>query len=164
MREPLTRRWLVATCLLVIAGLMGAAPEPDRLSSVVPGTVLGDAPVTVDLLPQPAAQAGPGAIIALAVDGIAGTVQQPVRIAVFINRPDAGPATAPDGPDCVGFIQLLPLRGTIRGLSHAFELSPAGGFDLAGPIRVTLVPVIGTAETPHGVSLHIGAIYLRRER
>ena len=155
---------MVAVCLPIMAGLMGAAPVPDRLSSVATGTALGNAPVTVDLLPLAAVQAAPGAIIALAVDDIAGTVQQPIRIAVFVNRPDAGPATATDGPDCVGFIQLLPLRGTIRGLRHAFELPPAGGFDLAGPIRVTLVPVIGTAETPRGVSLHIGAIYLRRER
>lgn len=164
MRDRLTRRRVVAVCLPIMAGLMGAAPVPDRLSSVATGTALGNAPVTVDLLPLAAVQAAPGAIIALAVDDIAGTVQQPIRIAVFVNRPDAGPATATDGPDCVGFIQLLPLRGTIRGLSHAFELPPAGGFDLAGPIRVTLVPVIGTAETPRGVSLHIGAIYLRRER
>jgi hypothetical protein len=158
---------LSAALMLAGAWLMGAAPVPGSLTNMVRDMQLGAAPLTVDLLPQAefasALRAGGDAPIALAVEGIEGAVVQPVRINVFINRPDAGPATSSEDPSCIGFIQLLPTRGTVRAVSHAFELPGARSLDLTKPIRVTLVPVIGTSEAPRDVSLRVGRIYLRRE-
>ena len=100
----------------------------------------------------------------LAIEGIEGLAAQPVRINVFLNKPDADNRSSTEDPSCLGFIQLLPARGTVRPMGHAFDLSQVRYLDPAKPIRVTLVPVVGTDSKPSDLSLHIGRIYLRRER
>ena len=99
----------------------------------------------------------------LAIEGIEGNVTQPIRINVFLNDPGAERHSSTDDARCVGSIQVLPVHGTLRPASYAFDLSQVPDLDPRRPIRVTLVPVIGTNSAPRDVSLRVGRIYLRRD-
>jgi hypothetical protein len=137
------------------------------LTSVAADVQLGSAPFTVDLVPEPAlataAHAGGNVLLVLVVEGLAGTTVQPVRVNVFLGKPDADRHTPTDDPGFVGFIQLLPVRGTVGPVGHAFQLTDLHRRQLNRPIRISLVPVVGDNGVPSDVFLRISRIYLRRE-
>ncbi len=132
------------------------------------GTRLGAQPLTVRLPPRPgaaAAFAGDHPLV-LAVEGLEGRVSQPVRINVFVNKPDADRATPISDPHFVGTIALLPRNGALKRTGTIFDVADKAGLDLSEPLRVTLVPVLGTAEAtrpPRDFSLRVGKIELRNE-
>jgi hypothetical protein len=140
----------------------------EQLSSIVTDVRLGSTPLTVDLVPErsleTALRAGGNVLIVLAVEGLEGTTVQPVRINVFLDKPDADSRTATDAPNGVGFIQLVPVRGIVRRVGHAFDLPQIRDLELNKPIRITLVPVVGVDGVPSDTSLRIARIYLRQLR
>jgi hypothetical protein len=146
---------------------MGAGPAARSLSSTITQARLGTEPLTVNLEPlpalAPALRTKDDNPTVLAIEGIEGNVTQPIRINIFLNEPGAGRHNATDDPRCVGFIQVLPVRGKLRPTSEAFDLSQIPDFDPKKPIQVTLVPVVGTDGAPRDVSLSVGRIYLRRD-
>ncbi len=155
------------------AGLAGApavAQEPAvPLTNTVTGVALRSEPVTVTLSPSPglksaleAARRGSGTM-ALAVEGVKGTLTQPVRINVFVNKPDANRATPLEDPHFLGYIHVPPTRGRVENAGRLFDLSSVEVVDPAAPVRVTLVPVVGSNSTPRDAALQISRIYLRRE-
>jgi hypothetical protein len=166
------RRRLLARIGLAIGlaglGAIAVANGQERLTSVASGVALGSAPVTVALDPQPrladALRADDDAPIVLAIEGIEGTAAQPVRINVFLNKPDADRAVSSEDASAVGFIQLLPVRGAVRRIGHAFEIPRSLRLQPSSRLQVTLVPVIGVGEAPEGVALRIERIYLRLAR
>jgi hypothetical protein len=144
---------------------MAQADEP--LTSVASDVLLGTAPVSVTLLPHEALASAlreaDQTPVVLAVNGIAGTAAQPIRINVFLDKPGADNRTSPDDPSFLGFIQLLPNQTTVRRTGYNFDLSGRGNLDAAKPIPVTLVPVVGDNSVPTQVSLRIGRIYIKRQ-
>lgn len=172
---------LRAVCFLLVAGPLGAlggaflAGRADEMQAVTTaaGLVLGDTPETASLTPlpgfAPALRAGQsqGAPVVLAIEGITGEPAQPVRIHVFVGKPDATPKTSTDDPHFVGYIAVIPKYavGHAQGIdvSRAFDISHLGISPTAQSITVTLVPVAGVAEAPRGLSLRVRKIYFRRD-
>jgi hypothetical protein len=153
--------------------LAGPAPSravsaQDILTSVALDVRVSGAPVQVDLAPVPALRGAldgvDGPPIALAIEGLEGTTVQPVRLNVFLNKTDADTHTSTEDMSCVGFIQIIPVRGIVRRVGHAIEVSRSGGLQPNGPIRITIVPVVGTDSVPTNLSLRIGRIYLEQVR
>ena len=127
-------------------------------------------PVTVTLSPQAAlkpalqtARQGDGPIT-LAVEGIEGTLTQPIRINVFVNKPDANSGTTVEDLHFLGYISISPRPGGLKGAGRAFDLSAMEALDPAAPIEVTLVPVAGINGMPRDAALQVGRIYIRREK
>ena len=135
-----------------------------ELSSIASNAELGSNPLVVDLLPTPPLDAllrAPSSEpIVLAVEGVEGTTPLPVRINLFLDKPDADSRTSTDDPSFIGFLQLLPVRGTVRRIGHVFDIPPTLRLARNGPIKITLVPVVGTDSVPNDVSLHIARIFL----
>lgn len=166
-------------CIAVLIALLAGADmpgnsslaqSPSALTKPATGVALGTQPLTVALQPQPAMQpafadARRGSnVVALAVEGLEGTVTQPVRINVFIGKPDANRNTSVDDPHFVGTIALLPRNGRLKPTGRIFDLSHATGLDTAAPLQVTLVPVVGTDDAPQAprdATLRVGKIYIR---
>lgn len=139
------------------------------LTNIVAGVVLKSEPVTITLTPRPefrstldAARSGTG-VVTLAVEGIEGTSTQPIRMNVFLDKPEATRWTPIDDPHFLGYVYLIPLRGQVRRTGRAFELSNAKVFDTTTGLRVTLVLVTGANMPPANTSLIIGEIYVREE-
>lgn len=144
------------------------------LTTTVTGLSLGSSPATVTLTPLPgfgpalrAAQirATP---VTLAIEGITGQPVRPLRINVFVGKPDATPKTSTNDPHFAGYIAIAPKYG--GGQTQGIDVS--SGFDVSNldlasesqGLQVTLVPVAGIAGAPRGLSLRIRQIYLRRDR
>jgi hypothetical protein len=156
------------------AGLAGgcsvlAEQRPVILSNAVRGLVLISEPVTVTLTPGPGfvaaldtARQGRGAV-ALAMEGLEGRATQPIRISVFVDKPDATRATPIEDPHHLGYLFLIPVRGVVRRTGRAFDLTSVDIADAAAPLRVTLVPVVGVDAAPRDASLTVEEIYIRRE-
>lgn len=164
--ERIFRGRLGALLLLVVLSLIGLAKAQAALTSIATGVQIGADARVVVLSPEPALASalGQGGLpIVLAVEGVEGAAVQPIRINIFLNKPDADNHTSTDSPSCLGFIQLLPTQGVVRRVNYAFDLSQTGNLDPAKPISITLVPVIGTDSRPRDVSLRIGRLYIRQE-
>ncbi|HEX3494279.1 MAG TPA: hypothetical protein VHT48_02725 [Methylocella sp.] len=178
--------WLGASCLLfqgAVFGILGmglwggsarAQGQTLALTTTVAGLSLGNAPATVALTPLPelapalrAAQNGAAPVI-LAIEGVSGQPVHPLRINVFVGKPDATPKTSTNDPHFVGYIAIDPKYG--GGQRQRIEVSrdfDVSNLDLSSESRglqVTLVPVAGIAEAPRGLSLRVRKIYLRRDR
>jgi hypothetical protein len=158
------------TAWLALTGTRSVAEEPPvPLTSMVSQVALGSQPVTVMLSPSPelksafnAAKLG-RATVALAVEGVRGTLIQPVRINVFVNKPDANRTTPLEDPHFLGYVNVAPTRGRVENAGRLFDVPADAVGDLAAPPRVTLVPVVGSDSAPRDASLQIGRIYMRRE-
>jgi hypothetical protein len=159
----------VMACLALAAtpgnGQESAVPLTNTLTAVP----LRSQPVTVTLSPSPdlksaldAAERG-RASVALAVEGVSGTLTQPVRINVFVNKPDANRTTPLEDPHFLGYIHVPPRRGRVENAGRLFDVPADAVAGLAAPLRVTLVPVVGSDSAPRDASLQIGRIYVRRE-
>ncbi len=166
-----------AACLSVlVAALLNGPYRTDAqtlaLTTAATGLTLGSVPATITLTPLPefaaalrAAQNGAAPVI-LTIEGIIGKPAQPLRINVFVGRPDATPKTSTNDPHFVGYIAIAPKYGAepARGIeiSRGFDVS---NLDISGDdegLRVTLVPVAGLAEAPRDLSLQIRRIYFHR--
>lgn len=171
------RRLKHALRTLVLASAAGLAcgcpvlaqQRPTILSNPVRELVVTSEPLTVTLAPAPdfaaaldAARQGRGAV-ALAVEGIEGRATQPIRLNVFVDKPDATRGTSIEDPHLLGYVFIIPARGVVRRTGRAFDLSSVGLADAVAPLRVTLVPVVGTDAAPRDASLTIERIYIRRE-
>lgn len=171
------RRLKHALRTLVLASAAGLAcgcpvlaqQRPTILSNPVRELVVTSEPLTVTLAPAPdfaaaleAARQGRGAV-ALAVEGIEGRATQPIRLNVFVDKPDATRGTSIEDPHLLGSVFIIPARGVVRRTGRAFDLSSVGLADAVAPLRVTLVPVVGTDAAPRDASLTIERIYIRRE-
>jgi hypothetical protein len=104
--------------------------------------------------------------VILTIEGITGKPTHPLRINVFVGRPDATPKTSTNDPHFVGYIAIAPNYGAdpARGIdiSRGFDVS---NLEISGDdegLRVTLVPVAGLAEAPRDLSLQIRRIYFHR--
>jgi hypothetical protein len=106
-----------------------------------------------------AAEQGSGVV----VEGIEGTLTQPVRLNVFVNKPDANRTTSLEDPHFLGYIDLLPTHGRVESGGRLFDLSTVKAIDPAAPLEVTLVPVVGRNMAPSDASLRLSRIYARRE-
>jgi hypothetical protein len=168
-----------STVLLVLAAVTGwlapcgtpaiAENSTVPLTNTITEMALDSHPVTVTLSPLPelksalnAAELG-RATVALAVEAIRGTLTQPVRVNVFVNRPDADRTASLEDPRFLGYINVQPTRGRVENAGRLFEIPANAIGDLAAPVRVTLVPVVGSDEAPRDAALHVGRIYMRRE-
>lgn len=176
-----TSRWKRNCCVALLAVWAGAtslenplmAQSAPALTDARSGVALNAQPMTVSLAPRAAmrpalaaARLG-GSPVALAVEGIEGSITQPVRINIFIDKPDADRSTPTDDPHFAGTVALLPRQGKLKRTGRIFDLSRAGALTTDAPLRVTLVPVVGTDEkpqTPRDFSLRIGKIYIRHEK
>ena len=158
----------MAAMLAVVLAVSIMSPQvrAQELSSVADDLMLGRTPLVVDLVPTPALDAALRAAadtpVVLAIEGLEGTTRLPVRINVFLDEPDATSRTSVDDPSFVGFLQLLPVRGTVRRIGHVFDIPASFRPTHGGPVRVTLVPVVGTDSVPGDVSLHIARMFLRQ--
>lgn len=161
--------WFAAACVGPCLAAAGAsAQEMSSLSDTVRDVALTSGPVTIALSPSAdfarwleAARNGQGAV-ALTLADIQGTSPQPVRINVFVDKPDATRTTVDDDPHFLGFVYLIPRQGRVGRTGQAFDLTPLGTL-AAGRLTVTLVPIVGTGAAPTESSLRIGQIYIRRE-
>ena len=159
-------RCLSLALLLPLLAIMSAARAATPLTSTVTVGPIASSPVTVVLSPLPgfAALLQGGRRPILEIEGIEGSVAATsLSIALFLNRPDAGPATPTDAPDCIGVLFLLPVRGIVRPTGHALELAQMAALDPTKPVRITLVPVAGVDGKPHETAIGIKAIYLALE-
>ena len=159
----------------LVCGYLVDAMAQDRgqeratdLTDRVRQVVLTSEPVTVTLQARAefssvfeAARRGEG-VVALAVEGIAGTTSQPLRINVFVNKVDVTRATSVDDPHFLGFLYLIPRRGAVQPTGRGFDLTPVGPIDPAR-LTVTLVPIAGKSAAPADAALTVGQIYVRRE-
>jgi hypothetical protein len=158
--------------MAVVLAVLSLMSQPMRaqaeLSSVADKIELGRTPLVVDLMPTPALdaalRAAAQAPVVLAIEGLEGTTSLPVRVNLFLDKPDATSRTSIDDPGFIGFLQLLPVRGTVRRIGHVFDIPASFRLTHGGPVRVTLVPVVGTDSVPGDVSLHIARIFLRQGR
>jgi hypothetical protein len=163
-------RRALAAAIAVSFSLAAEAMQADAqgpLTSVATDVHLEGDPTSVILAPQNSLASAltdtSRAPVVLAVQRIEGTSVQPIRINVFLNMPSADSRTPCDDHNCLGFIQLLPARGTIRPTGYNFELSNVRGLDPRTAMHVTFVPVIGNESRPSQVSLRIGRVYLRQQ-
>jgi len=166
-----------AACLgVLVAALLNGPYRTDAqtlaLTTAATGLTLGRVPATVTLTPLPefapalrAAQNSAAPVI-LTIEGITGKPAHPLRINVFVGRPDATPKTSTNDPHFVGYIAIAPKYGVepARGIeiSRGFDVS---NLDISGDaegLRVTLVPVAGLAGAPRDLSLQIRRIYFHR--
>jgi hypothetical protein len=147
-----------------------AQDQPVFLTDPVSALALGSEPLTVTLSPRPelkqtlqAARQGRG-VVTLAIEGVEGTLTQPVRINVFVNKPDADRTTPVDDPHFVGYIHVAPARsGVARGVNRVLDLAPVRDLNPDAPVGVTLVPVAGINDAPRDASLQVRRIVIRRE-
>jgi hypothetical protein len=151
--------------LLSVFGLAGPA-NARELTVIATNLTLGTAPLAVKLTPEPdlasALNAGKPLPMVLAIEGIEGAAAQPVRINVFVDKPDADNLTPTTDPRCVGFIQLLPVRGEVRRTGIALEMPMIRYSDFGQSISITLVPVVGTDNrAPRDVALRVARLYIR---
>jgi hypothetical protein len=156
--------WLAPT------GTIVNGQEPSvPLTNTVTEVALKSQPVTVTLSPslqlKPALTAADlgRATVALAVEAIRGTLTQPVRVNVFVNRPDADRTTPLEDPHFLGYINVQPTRGRVENAGRLFDVPANAIGDLIGAVRVTLVPVVGLDDAPRDAALQVGRIYMRRE-
>lgn len=143
------------------------------LTTTVSSLSLGSAPATITLRPlarfAPALRAAQErtAPVALAIEGITGRPERPLRINVFVGKPDATAKTSTDDPHFAGYIAINPkyAGGKAQGIevSRALDVSSLGIPPAAEEVEVTLVPITGIDEAPQGLSLQVGRVYLRRE-
>jgi hypothetical protein len=166
-----------AACLGVLgAALLNGPYRTDAqtlaLTTAATGLTLGSVPATVTLTSLPgfapalrAAQNSAAPVI-LTIEGITGKPAHPLRINVFVGRPDATLKTSTNDPHFVGYIAIAPKYGAepARGIeiSRGFDVS---NLDISSDdegLRVTLVPVAGLAEAPRDLSLQIRRIYFHR--
>jgi hypothetical protein len=167
-----------AALVAILGGMMGnsstnAQDHPLALTNTVAGLSLGSAPSTVSLTPlpefAPALRAAQDRVtpVVLAIEGITGQPVRPLRINVFVGKPDATPKTSTDDPHFAGYIAIDPkyAGGKAQGIevSRALDVSNLGISTEAQGVDVTLVPVAGINEVPSSLSLRVRQIYLRRE-
>jgi hypothetical protein len=152
---------------LLLAGFgLGGPGNARELTDIATNLQLGTGPLAVKLTPEPdlasAIDAGKPLSMVLAIEGIEGAAAEPVRINVFVDKPDADNFTPTTDPRCVGFIQLLPVRGDVRRMGIAFEMPMIRYSDFGRSISITLVPVVGTDNrAPRDVALRIARLYIR---
>jgi hypothetical protein len=170
-----TSRFIFQTACLgvLVAALLNGPYRTDAqtlaLTTAATGLTLRSVPATITLTPLPgfapalrAAQNGTAPVI-LTIEGITGKPAHPLRINVFVGRPDATPKTSTNDPHFVGYIAIAPKYGAepARGIeiSRGFDVS---NLEISGDdegLRVTLVPVAGLAAAPRDLSLQIRRIY-----
>jgi hypothetical protein len=173
-----------ASCFLFQAALLGipglglgsgsarGQGQTLALTTTVTGLSLGSAPATVTLRPLPElapalrAEQNRVAPVILAIEGVSGQPVHPLRINVFVGKPDASPKTSTNDPRFAGYIAIDPKYGggQTQGIkvSRDFDVSNLVLPNESRGLQVTLVPVSGIAEAPHGLSLRVRQIYLRR--
>lgn len=150
--------------LLLAAFAVGGPVRAQALTDIASDLRLGTAPLAVRLTATPALasaldSAGPPV---LAIEGIEGAASQPIRVNIFINKREADNRTPTTDSNCVGFIQLLPVRGNVRRTGIALEIPNILKLDAARSIWITLVPVVGTDNSvPRDIALRIARIYLK---
>lgn len=155
-------------------GPASAQGQALALTTTVAGLSLGSAPTTVTLTPLPElapalrAEQNRGAPVILAIEGVSGQPVRPLRINVFVGKPDATPKTSANDPHFAGYIAIAPKYGggQTQGIevSRDFDVSNLVLSSGSGGLQVTLVPVAGIADAPRGLSLRVRQIYLRRDR
>jgi Protein of unknown function (DUF_B2219) len=158
-------------------GLWGGSPAQGQtlaLTTTVAGLSLGSAPATVTLTPLPElapalrAEQNRAAPVILAIEGVSGQPVHPLRINVFVGKPDATLKTSTNDPHFAGYIAIDPKYGgdQTQGIevSRDFDVSNLVLSSEPRGLQVTLVPVAGIAEAPRGLSLRVRQIYLRRDR
>lgn len=155
------------------SGSTGAQDRTLALTITVTGLALGSTPATVTLTPLPGfapalhSAQNRAAPVILAIEGIAGQPVHPLRINVFVGKPDATPKTSTNDPHFAGYIAIAPKYGggQTQGIevSRAFDVSNLDISSETQGLQVTLVPVAGIAGAPRGLSLRVRQIYLRRE-
>jgi hypothetical protein len=152
---------------LLLAGFgLGGPANARELTDIATNLQLGIAPLAVKLKPEPglasALNAGKPPPMVLAIEGIEGASAQPVRINVFVDKPDADNLTPTTDPRCAGFVQLLPVRGQVRRTGIALEMPMIRYSDFGQTISITLVPVVGADNrAPRDVALRIARLYVR---
>lgn len=163
------RRGLGARCgILFSIALVGVAATSrsgaqPAVTAVATDTRIGDRAVTARL--DRRAGAATGTIAVLTIEAIQGRSVQPIRINVFVDKPDADHATPTTDSRCAGFIQLLPRDGVVRKTGAVLDVSNLLPRDPTAPVDITLVPVIGTgSEPPKGVDLEIGRMLIEYEK
>lgn len=144
------------------------------MTTTVTGLSLGSAPATVTLTPLPEfapalrAALNRAAPVILAIEGITGQPVHPLRINVFVGKPDATSKTSTNDPHFGGYIAIAPKYGVGQRqgieVSRDFDVSNLELSSESQGLQVTLVPVAGIAEAPRGLSLRVRQIYLRRDR
>lgn len=155
------------------SGSAGAQEQTLALTTTVIGLALGSLPATVTLTPLPGfapalhAAQNHTAPVVLAIEGVAGKPVRPLRINVFVDKPDASPKTSTNDPHFAGYIAIAPKYGSGQEqdieISRAFDVSNLDIPEKSQGVQVTLVPVAGIAGTPRVFSLRVRRIYLRRE-
>jgi hypothetical protein len=149
--------------------MVRAQQQEPLLTSVVASTSVHSEPVTVKLSPRSgiapgfeAARSGKASVV-LALEGVEGTSSQAVRVNVFLNEPQATRTTPQDDPHFLGHMFVWPTNGRLRLMGRAFDLPIDKYGDVAEPLQVTLVPVVGVDKAPRDLALHVEKIYLRVE-
>src|ERR1700732_3921064 len=116
-----------ATALGILGmGLWGGSARAQgqtlALTTTFAGLSLGSAPATVTLTPLPelapaqrAAQNRAAPVI-LAIEGVSGQPIHPLRINVFVGKPDATPKTSTNDPHFAGYIAIAPKYGGGQGI------------------------------------------------
>lgn len=121
-----------------------------------------------ELTPALRAAQNRAAPVILAIEGIAGQPVHPLRINVFVGKPDATPKTSTNDPHFAGYIAIAPKYGGSQRqgieVSRDFDVSNLVLPSEPWGLQVTLVPVAGIVEAPRGLSLRVRQIYLRRDR
>ena len=173
-----TRRFIVQAALFGVLGaaLLNGPCRTDAqmlaLTTAATGLTLGRVPATVTLMPlselAPALSAAQNsaAPVILAIEGITGQPTHPLRINVFVDRPDATPKTSTNDPHFVGYIAIAAKYGAEQAggieISRGFDVSKLDILRDSQGLRVTLVPVAGIAGAPRDLSLQVRRIYFRR--
>ncbi|VVB47657.1 protein of unknown function [Beijerinckiaceae bacterium RH AL1] len=154
------RRGAVSVAVLLGLGALAIAGQTP-VSSVAVDTPLGDRPVTARFANIAAASAGTAAV--LSIENLKGRSTQPVRINVFVDKPEADRRTPATDPHWAGVIQLMPRQGEVHSLGTLVDLAGFMNPGSGRPIAITLVPVVGTDSSPQGLELTLGRMSIRYE-
>jgi hypothetical protein len=171
-------RFLFRAALLgTLGAMLASAPSITQgqtlpLTTSANGLSLHSAPTTLTLTPLPTfapalrAAQDRNAPVILAIEGVVGQPVQPIRINVFVGKPDATAKTSTDDPHFVGYIAIAPKYGAdkTRGVevSRSFDVSNLDFSAQPTGMPVTLVPVAGIAEAPSDLTLTVRQITFRR--
>ena len=157
----------MALAVLISLGQSDSAPSYALLTTEGTELELDIAPLTVNLVPLSgfaiALRDQTKSPVLLILSGISGQAAQPIRINVFLNKPNADRQASTNDPSNIGFIQLMPVRGVVRPFNFAFDMSQPLNLDNQNSLAITLVPVVGSEEAPRGLSLHIAHIFIGRQ-
>jgi hypothetical protein len=147
---------------MLIMVLSGAARD-SALAAPVADLALGAEGATVTLRLTEAGRHALGESgTALALDDVTGETDRPIRINVFLDKPDADRRTSTEDPHFLGYLQLMPTgpdghRHVAASTEFDMAAAPIGA---AGSLSISLIPIIGIDQAPTGITLKIGRISL----